>query len=493
MQREFPTRDVFLRVAVLVILLPGVVSAATSEEPSDGWRASSAQSVAPEAVRDGRLVQRQPAGAFGDGVYLVAWCDGSRQADRPTADVYCARVEAATGKPLDPGGIPLCTAPDLQQWPAVAFDGANFLVVWQDFRSGKRYDVYAARVSPQGKVLDPEGLPVAAGASNQGRPGVAFAGGQYLVAWMDARRYPVYGIFAARVTPTGNVLDPQGLALDVENPAKIAEARPPRPFGGGLSQTPSDGRKWMGDRDYWWDRLASRYLPVVASNGRECLVVYARDYPFAGGARPKPMVLAVDPGQGQVVSGPTELTGGAHDAVAACATPRGWTVVLMDHAQGWGLAPRLAAVHLDPQLRTSNAFAKPFSQQPDRLPVEPLDKTLMPENTTTLNPGKGAVAFWRPAAAYDGRQVVVATDFGWRGRRDANAITYVIAVNRLAAGGMKFMHPASIVTASTDRADQAVANPALIAGPAGETLLLFEHDEAIDRQVIEGRLCRGPD
>jgi hypothetical protein len=360
----------------------------------------------------------------------------------------------------------------------VAFDGTNFLVVWQDFRSGKRYDIYAARVSPHGEVLDPNGLPVAAGAYNQGRPGVAFAGGRYLVVWMDARRYPVYGIFAARVTPAGKVLDPQGLALDVEDQAKISELRPPKP-------------QWMGDRDYWWQRLASRYLPVVASNGREWLVVYSRDYPFAGGARPKPAALAVDPAQGTVVGEPAKLTGGAHDALGACATPEGWTVVLMDHAQGWGLAPRLAAVHLDPQLQTSNAFAKPFSKETDLLPVEPLDKTLMPENTTTLNPGKGAVAFWRPAAVYDGRHVVVATDFGWRDRRDVNAITYVIAVNRLAAGGTKFIHPASIIMASTDRADRAVANPALVAGPTGETLLLYEHDEAIDRQVIEARVMRG--
>lgn len=42
----------------------------------------------------------------------------------------------------------------------MAFDGANFLVVWQDFRSGKHYGIYAARVTPAGKVLDAEGLPL---------------------------------------------------------------------------------------------------------------------------------------------------------------------------------------------------------------------------------------------------------------------------------------------------------------------------------------------
>jgi len=162
----------------------------------------------------------------------------------------------------------------------------------------------------------------------------------------------------------------------------------------------------------------------------------------------------------------------------------------MDHAHGWGLAPRLAAVRLDGGLKTNDAFAKPHSKQPDRLPVEPLSETLMPEKTTTLNPGKGAMAFWRPAAAFDGRHVVAATDFGWRARGDANAITYVIAANRIAPDAKTFCEPESHVLASTDSADQSVANPALVAGPPGETLLLYEHDTAIDRQVIEARVAR---
>jgi hypothetical protein len=466
MRRNKPSTAALLLVAVFVRFAAG---AAPEQVP---------QAVAPEAVRDSQLVERQPAGAFGGGIYLVAWCDGSRRVDQPTADIYCARVEASTGKPLDPRGIVVCSAPDLQEWPGVAFDGNNFLVVWQDFRSGKQYDVYAARVSPEGKVLDRDGFAVAAGPANQCRPAVAFAGGNHLVVWMDARRYPVYGVFAARVSAGAEVLDPEGLPLDAEDPAKIAELKPPEP-------------QWMGEHDYWWDRLASRSLPVVASNGRECLVAYLREYPFAQSGRPGPTALLVDPVDGSVKAGPERLTGGAYDTLSACATPRGWAVVLLDHAHGWGLAPRLAAVRLDARLQTSDAFAKPHSKEPDRLPVEDLAKTLMPENTGTLNPGKGAVAFWRPAAAFDGQHVAVAFDFGWRDRRDPNGISYVIALNRVPVEGARFVEPACRVLASTERADQAVANPALVAGPTGEVLLLYEHDQAIDRQVIEARIVRG--
>ena len=450
---------------------------AAAAEPAPDWDMSLPLAVAPQAVREGRILQRQPAAAFGADVCLVAWSDGSRDIDRPTADIYCARIDAMTGKPLDPQGIRLCSAADLQEWPVVASDGSGFLVVWQDFRSGKHYDLYAARVNRDGKVLDPDGFPVFAGPSNQCRPGVAFAGGNWIVVWMDARTYPVYGVYGARISAEGIVLDPGGFALDVENTEKIAKAQPAGP-------------RWMGDRDYWWQHLASRYLPVAAARGDECLVAYLRETPFAGSGRPQPTALVLNGREGRVQVAPVQLPGGAHDTLAACATPHGWTVVLSDHAQGWGLAPRLAAVRLDTQLKTEDAFAKPHSQEADRLPLEALDKSLMPEGTVSLNPGKGAVAFWRPAAAWDGDGVVVATDFGWRQRGDANAITYVVAVNRVAVADRDFMLERSAVAASTDRADQAVANPALCAARNRQVLLVYEHDEAIDRHVIQARLIR---
>ena len=472
------SRRQWTRLCLAAVALSAVATPAAAGESSNGWKASPARPIALQAIRDKQLLQRQPAGAFGGGVYLVAWCDGSRQIDRPTADIYCARMEATTGKLLDAGGIAVCSAADLQEWPAVAFDGRNFLVVWQDFRSGTRYDIRGARVSPSGKVLDPGGFAVATGPHNQARPGVAFAAGNYLVVWMDARDSPTYGIFGCRVTPAGKVLDPGGLALDVEDARKIAEVRPP-------------ASRWMGDRDYWWQRLSSRYLPVIVAGGGKCLVAYLREYPFAESGRPQPTAVVVDAEQGRVEAGPARLPGGAYDALAACATPGGWTLLLADHAQGWDLAPRLAAVRLDAKLQTRDAFAKPHSKEPDRLPVVNLQKSLMPENTSTLNPGKGSLAFWRPAAAFDGRQVVAATDFGWRDRRDADAITYVIAVSRVAREGARFVDPPCRVAASTRRADQAVANPALVAGPGGEVLLLYERDQALDRQAVEGRVLQG--
>jgi len=63
-----------------------------------------------------------------------------------------------------------------QNRSALAFDGANFLVTWEDYRGGGISDIYAARVTPQGTVLDPTGIAVSTAADNQRSPALAFDG-----------------------------------------------------------------------------------------------------------------------------------------------------------------------------------------------------------------------------------------------------------------------------------------------------------------------------
>lgn len=205
---------------------------------------------------------------------------------------------------------------------------------------------------------------------------------------------------------------------------------------------------------------------------------------YAASARPSPTVLVVDAKSGCVQAGPQMLTGGIYDPLSLCTTTSGWGLVLLGHQGGWGTTPRLAIVRWDAELNTNDVFAKRNSGQPDRLPVEDLSESLKPENARELNPGKGAIAFWQ-AAAFDGEHIIGASDYGWRDRRDANAITYVTGVNRVSLDGRAFGDPTSKVMIATQRADQAVANPALASGPDGRVLLLYEHDAAIDRQVIE--------
>ncbi|MHB8879645.1 MAG: hypothetical protein ACYC8T_38640, partial [Myxococcaceae bacterium] len=96
--------------------------------------------------------------------------------------------------------------------PAVAFDGTNFLVVWEDRRRPDSH-LYATRVSAAGVVLDPAGIAVGTTTTRQYDPAVAYTNGQYLVAWEQSATFGTSKVYAARVSTTGVVLDPAGIVL----------------------------------------------------------------------------------------------------------------------------------------------------------------------------------------------------------------------------------------------------------------------------------------
>ncbi len=152
--------------------------------------------------------QWAPAVAFDGTNFVVAWQDDRSTSTGP--NVYGGRVSPA-GILLDPGGIPISTAPGAQLMPAVARAGASSLVVWTE--GGAASDIRGARVSPAGAVLDPAGLSVSAAAGAQLNPAVAFGTSSSLVVWDDYRTGPSADLYGARVTEAGALLDPAGLAI----------------------------------------------------------------------------------------------------------------------------------------------------------------------------------------------------------------------------------------------------------------------------------------
>ncbi|MBW2531239.1 MAG: hypothetical protein JRI55_07140, partial [Deltaproteobacteria bacterium] len=60
----------------------------------------------------------------------------------------------------------------------------NYIVVWEDLRNGDA-DIYAARVTTEGEVVEADGIPVMVKEYGQVDPSVAYGGGQFLMSWTD--------------------------------------------------------------------------------------------------------------------------------------------------------------------------------------------------------------------------------------------------------------------------------------------------------------------
>ena len=172
----------------------------------------------PSALQGGALggQARGPGVAFDGTNYLVVWTDFREGGPK----VYGARVSPG-GTVLDQDGFAISA--DAGSEPTVAFDGTNYLVVWSNQAS-----IVGARVNPAGEVLDPGGITISTRANAQFQPTLAFDGTNYLVVWTTASPYT--DVYGARVSPSGTVLDPAGIEIAIR--AGFNEVSPSVAFDG---------------------------------------------------------------------------------------------------------------------------------------------------------------------------------------------------------------------------------------------------------------------
>jgi hypothetical protein len=149
-----------------------------------------------------------PCAVSTGGIFFVVWQEGWPGING-SADILGRRVEAGTLKLLDTTPVRVCVAPEAQSYPAVACGDGVFLVVWQDMRNGRDYDIRGTIVEVQtGKVIVSD-FPVAERPHNQAKPSVAWTGKHFLVVWQEVSGRDVYGIMGVRVLSTGKVIDSQ--------------------------------------------------------------------------------------------------------------------------------------------------------------------------------------------------------------------------------------------------------------------------------------------
>ena len=162
------------------------------------------------AISAGTFTERFPAVTSDGSNWLVVWRDIRNSSSY--YDIYCARVSEA-GIVLDPSGITICTMDNEQDNPAVSFDSMyyNYMVVWEDRRSGGSYEIYGARIDQSGVVLDPQGFRISSPGHYATMPSIAYGGDNFLITWGDG--YNDIDIYGARVDRNGVVLDPLGIAI----------------------------------------------------------------------------------------------------------------------------------------------------------------------------------------------------------------------------------------------------------------------------------------
>lgn len=115
--------------------------------------------------------------------FLVTWFENRYYG---YAQLYGARV-SHTGQIIDANGIAITGPAGYTQFaPDIVWDGHNYFVSYNMEGTSFNEDILVTRVSNTGTVLDPNGVLVKGGSANQGQPGIAPSpsGGSQVV-WTD--------------------------------------------------------------------------------------------------------------------------------------------------------------------------------------------------------------------------------------------------------------------------------------------------------------------
>jgi probable HAF family extracellular repeat protein len=214
-------------IAILFLLVwigfrnPAAVHSASGEAPLPGDLAS--------ALAAGK--QQSPQIVKGANGYLVVWTD-MRSALSFTGmngpyegpglgtmiDVYAARLDA-NGALIDTTPIIITEASYNQFAPLVGWNGQNWLVVWTTERATNRYyyDIMAARVAPDGTVLDDPPIVLNSAPTSidyYTSWTISSDGTNWAVAWRGIDNSGlIWTIDGSRISPEGIVLDPGGKRL----------------------------------------------------------------------------------------------------------------------------------------------------------------------------------------------------------------------------------------------------------------------------------------
>jgi len=137
----------------------------------------------------------------------------------PRARIYGARI-APDGTAIDASAFAISDGVGTAIAPAVAFGSGQYYVVWDDARTSGS-DLYGARVSPSGALIDATSRQVYSAPGTQTLPSIAFDGARFVLTWDDSRNSPQFVL----LDPSdGSVVNPLGSLLSSSTGRRAAVA-----------------------------------------------------------------------------------------------------------------------------------------------------------------------------------------------------------------------------------------------------------------------------
>ncbi|MFC1643480.1 hypothetical protein ACFL1F_00155 [Chlamydiota bacterium] len=147
----------------------------------------------------------------GSGGAILVWED-KKNLEMSGVDIYAQRIDKDGNLMWTIDGVPVCTAPHLQERPCLVPDNdGGAVITWQDARSDDYdLDIYAQRVDKDGdlKWID-DGIVICSAGFWQSEPCIVNSNnGFYTIVWKDGRNSLYYDsgeIYAQRISDLGDI------------------------------------------------------------------------------------------------------------------------------------------------------------------------------------------------------------------------------------------------------------------------------------------------
>ncbi len=177
--------------------------------------------------------------------------------------IFCTLCRTARSE------IPVTTAKDGQFLPWVVDDGdGGVIVMWEDYRTGKDWDVYAQRVDNSGTTRWKEnGIAICTADRNQRRLRMVRHDQHAIVVWNDRRVRSNWDIYAQAVNLEGDVLwQTDGIPVCVNSADQSTQAILSDGEGGAICVW-EDERRSSEFQDLYIQRINAKGEPMWAPNG----------------------------------------------------------------------------------------------------------------------------------------------------------------------------------------------------------------------------------